>query len=263
MPLDLQEAARSLSSGVITRMDAGQARMLGSDRKTDGWVNFVHAATIGLNAEFARLATDVAWRRHWGNLTYAAAAFEALLHMTPVPLKITFSAAAASEAEGADKPQEKVPSYSMRANAIELAVVNTPIFGGRMNLQFPLSHPRDQLLDFVIIDALDPAHMREVVERLVTMLEQNLPFGRSSEDEEPEPSELGVLAVGSDILPGVRQIQATYAQIETATPVDVTLDGEIGLQTPIEVRVAPDPLRVLLPQKEHDRLISERLFLPR
>ncbi|MGO8951567.1 MAG: diacylglycerol/lipid kinase family protein [Ktedonobacterales bacterium] len=248
VPLDLPLAARTLGYGVTTEVDTGQARLLGSKRGSNPWVCFVHAATLGLNAEFARLATDVTWRQQWGNLTYATAALEAVLHMPSVSVKIEFSGLPRRNAPEPGKPVGFVASHIMQADVMQLAIVNTPIFGGPMNLQLPLSHPRDQLLDFVIIETLGPSRMLEVIQRLVSMLELKNPGGHRPLDDEPEQSDRDEPAMSGLILPGVWQIQAHSASIETELPADVTLDGELGLQTPIEIRVAPDPLRVLLPQ---------------
>ncbi len=247
LPLDLAQAARVIASGTVTSVDAGKARTLRNAEQEPRWVYFVHAATLGLNAEFARLATDVAHREQWGNLSYATAAFEALLRMPSIPLTIQFSGVRNSDVGGSGSGTVGSTSPTLRIDATQVSIVNTPIFGGRMNLQLPQSQPRDQLLDFVIIESLGPLRMLEMVEHLVAMLEQNLPFGRTTSDEDFARRERAeeVLAT-SRILPGVWQIQAEAAQILTDAPTDVTLDGELGLQTPVEIRVAQDPLRVLL-----------------
>jgi diacylglycerol kinase family enzyme len=215
--------------------------LLADSGQRSQWVSFVHAATLGLNAEFARLATDVARRRQWGGLTYASAAVEALLHIQAVPIKMDFFGVPGQE-----------PSSRIQADVVQVAAVNTPVFGGRMNLQLPLSHPRDRLLDFVVIEALDPSLMLEMIERLVSLVEHDYAQGHRPlvpELGENEPTEP---AVAGRIFPGVWHIQAQSAFIETMTPVDMTLDGELGLRTPVEIRVAKEPLLVLLPKPAGD-----------
>jgi diacylglycerol kinase (ATP) len=247
IPLDPAAAAWAIRTGVISEVDAGQVGQLADGGEHKPWISFVHAATLGLNAEFARLATDVARRRQWGSLTYASAAVEALLHVQALPIKIDFFGV--PDRRPSESPGEA--DYSIQADVVQVAAVNTPIFGGRMNLQLPLSHPQDQLLDFVIFEALDPSKMLEMIEHLVTLVEQDYARGRRSPAHqlpENEPDETGVLGL---TFPGVWHIQAQSAYIETTTPVDVTLDGELGLHTPIEIRVAKEPLRVLLPKPVH------------
>jgi diacylglycerol kinase (ATP) len=244
VPLDPSAAAWAIRSGVISEVDVGQVGLLADSGAQNRWVSFVHAATLGLNAEFARLATDVARRRQWRGLTYASAAVEALLHIQAVPIKIDFYGVPGSQTS--ESPGE--PDYSVQADVVQVAAVNTPIFGGRMNLQLPLSHPQDQLLDFVIIEALDPSKMVEMIERLVSLIEHDYARGRrpqGHESEERDPAEKGISGLK---FPGVWHIQAQSASIETSTPVDVTLDGELGLHTPLELRVAKEPLRVLVPK---------------
>jgi diacylglycerol kinase (ATP) len=248
VPLDPTAAARSLLTGLISEVDAGQVGLLAESGPHGPWVSFVHAATLGLNAEFARLATDVARRRQWGGLSYASAAVEALLHIQAVPIKMDFFGVPGQEPCG--RPGE--PSSRIQADVVQVAAVNTPVFGGRMNLQLPLSHPRDRLLDFVVIEALDPSLMLEMIERLVSLVEHDYAQGHRPlvpELGENEPTEP---AVAGRIFPGVWHIQAQSAFIETVTPVDMTLDGELGLRTPVEIRVAKEPLLVLLPKPAGD-----------
>jgi diacylglycerol kinase (ATP) len=244
VPLDPIAAAWAIRTGVISEVDAGQVGLLADSGEHNQWVSFVHAATLGLNAEFARLATDLARRRQWGGLSYASAAVEALLHVRAMPIKVDFFGVPGKRPS--ESPGE--PDYSIQADVVQVAAVNTPIFGGRMNLQLPLSHPQDQLLDFVIIEALDPSKMLEMIERLVSLVEHDYARGHRSlapQPQENEPAETGITGLN---FPGVWHIQAQSAYIETKSPVDVTLDGELGLHTPIEIRVAKEPLRVLLPK---------------
>jgi diacylglycerol kinase (ATP) len=249
IPLDPRAAAGVIRTGVISEVDAGQISTLADSGGRTQWVHFVHAATLGLNAEFARLATDVARRQHWGGLTYASAAVEALLHMQAVPIKIDFFGIPGGKPSGS--PGE--PDFSIQADVVQVAAVNTPIFGGRMNLQLPLSHAQDKLLDFVIIEALGPSKMVEMIESLVSLVEHDYSRGhrqlpQGSEESEPAESE----TAGRRTFPGVWHIQAQSASIETRIPVDLTLDGELGLRTPAEIRVARDPLGVLVPRPVHE-----------
>ncbi len=299
VPLDLAAAATAIRAGVPTNVDAGEVVLLektetkAPDNEPDGigqrltdllhpkrarqrrqqqqrqtTVNFVHAATLGLNAEFARLATDVARRQRWGSLTYATAALEAVLHIQPVSIKIHFSGVQSistqtaqtaqngqSEQDGLVASEITIPqaplTHLVEAHVVQLAAVNTPIFGGRMNLHLPLSHPSDQLLDFVLIEAIEPGRLRQTMEGLLRALER---MGDSLLHRAEEHMEADEIAA-SLALPGVQHIQAQSARIETPEPVEMTLDGELGLRTPVEIRVAAEPLRVLLPQSAHESLL--------
>ena len=53
-------------------------------------VCFLHAATLGLNVEFARLATDAQRRERLGSLTYAASALEAVTRYRPVDVTLRY-----------------------------------------------------------------------------------------------------------------------------------------------------------------------------
>jgi diacylglycerol kinase (ATP) len=244
IPLDPTAAAWAIRTGVISEVDVGQVGFPADGGAQKQWASFVHAATLGLNAEFARLATNVARRRQWGGLTYASAAVEALLRVQAVPIKVDLFGIPGRQPS--EPPRE--PDYRIQADVVQVAAVNTPIFGGRMNLQLPLSHPQDQLLDFVIIEALDPSKMFEMIERLVSLIEHDYALGHRPLALESEVNEPAETVTTGRSFPGVWHIQAQSAYIETKTPVAVTLDGELGLHTPIEIRVAKEPLRVLVPK---------------
>ncbi|HLY32555.1 MAG TPA: diacylglycerol kinase family protein, partial [Ktedonobacterales bacterium] len=85
---------------------------------------FLHALTLGLNVEFARLATDATQRQRWGAFTYAASAMEALQHARPVRLVLHIN-------DYQRYPQNKRPALSTRGRshvieclALQLAIVN-------------------------------------------------------------------------------------------------------------------------------------------
>jgi hypothetical protein len=54
----------------------------------------------------------------------------------------------------------------------------------------------------------------------------------------------------------LQRYQARAARIETPTPLDVTLDGEIRAQTPMLIRIAPEKLRVYLPAEARAALLE-------
>jgi diacylglycerol kinase family enzyme len=57
-------------------------------RDAVGSLSFLHAATLGLNAEFAHLATDASRRAALGGLTYPASSLEALTHLRSIAVRL-------------------------------------------------------------------------------------------------------------------------------------------------------------------------------
>ena len=75
LPLDLAAAAAAIASGVPTIVDAGRVLAISSSAAADArGTYFLHALTLGMNVEFARLATDLVRGQRWGRLNYAASA---------------------------------------------------------------------------------------------------------------------------------------------------------------------------------------------
>jgi diacylglycerol kinase family enzyme len=277
VPLDLVVAAGAIAAGQPMAIDAGQALpaltapgafsataasppapatatdagTTAENRPSDDVTNdvpnaalgayFLHALTLGLNVQFARLATDVARRQRFGPLTYATSALQALATYHPVAVTLRFSGLKTDEGEARDEV--------ITARVVEVAVVNTPAFGGAMNMRLPDVGMRDALLDFLVLEALDPARMRQMVEALLAALGR-LPetarggaHGRTAlgHDMARADQELGLA------LPGIKRYKARSALIETERSLDVTLDGEVCMHTPVLVRVVPDLVRVFLP----------------
>jgi diacylglycerol kinase family enzyme len=69
----IDRAVGLLRGGKVSTIDLGRLVVPGRDP-----LHFVHAATVGLNVSFARLATRASLRRRLGRLTYAFAAAVAL-----------------------------------------------------------------------------------------------------------------------------------------------------------------------------------------
>src|SRR4029450_2460746 len=130
---------------------------------------FLHALTLGLNVAFARLATDVAQRRRWGKLAYAAAAIEGVTQFAPVPITIHLSHSNGTEVTEA--------ATSLTCQAVQLAMVNLPLFGGALQLRLPGAGGGSGVLDMVIIEALEPLQLRAVVERLLAALSESTERG--------------------------------------------------------------------------------------
>jgi diacylglycerol kinase family enzyme len=65
---------------------------------------------------------------------------------------------------------------------------------------------------------------------------------------------------GDTLFPGIRRYQARAVSIETTTPAQMTLDGELSVQTPVQIRVEPSALAVLLPQGETGVVVSSASY---
>lgn len=98
----------------------------------------------------------------------------------------------------------------VRCRALQVFVANTPVLGGALNLRLSGVVEDDRLLNVLVVEA-------------------------------PE------WRLGAALLPRVRRYVTRAVVVETAEPLEVTLDGEIRMRTPLLVRVAERPVPVLLP----------------
>ena len=148
----------------------------------------------------------------------------------PLPEGTTASRAISIERESSVR--------TIEGDVIQIAAVVTPVFGGARNLRLPDVNLTDRLLDFVVIEALEPRHLLQLIERLQEMLEHV----RSNADQPQAAAD----ALHQDV-PGLWRFKARSAHVVTPENVDVTLDGEIRARTPLDVYTVPDALRVLVP----------------
>lgn len=137
VPLDPLAAAMSQGSGTLCAIDAGQVIVPGSPVRY-----FAHAATAGVNAVFARHATDQSLRDRFGRLSYPLAALVALHQYRPFECELRIDGA---------------PIRPLRL--AHLAVVNAPIFGGPLDLRLNGARVDDQMLDVIAIEHLRTRHL--------------------------------------------------------------------------------------------------------
>jgi undecaprenyl-diphosphatase len=134
IPVDPQRAAELLARGKVSTIDLGRLVVPGERPR-----HFVHAATIGLNVNFAKLATRASIRAHLGRLTYVAAALAALR----------------------DRPTFECDLHhdgrSEHFRLAQLSVINAPIFGGALGMRVGGVNLDDRLLDVIAFEAL-PLH---------------------------------------------------------------------------------------------------------
>jgi len=133
IPMRIEDAARLLREGKVSTVDLGRLDAPGEAPK-----HFVHAATVGLNVSFAKLATQASLRHRLGRLTYAVAAAAALRRRRPFVCTIT--------SEGS----------STTSRLMQLAVINAPVFGGFLGLKVRGADPDDRRLDVLAVEELPP-----------------------------------------------------------------------------------------------------------
>lgn len=264
IPQDLLQAAEVIASGKEQEVDIGiaqpaeQAPHIASSTPTSPVIEhvarqkhgfFAHALTVGLNVEFARLATNVATRQRYGRLTYPVVALGLLKSKEALEVSLRFEGIALPPQTALFPRQHTQTSFTekeqspLHYRALQVAVVNAPIFGGQWQLAIPGATMSDGLLDIVVIEDID-------LSKLNTRLADF--FNLQKQQALPPSDELEQLFVHHPAeltdIPGIHHIQARGVTITTnADPRDVTLDGEVRGQTPMHVRMAEERLPVLVP----------------
>lgn len=134
IPTNPRQAVGLLTDGKIATIDLGRLVAPGQPAR-----HFVHAATVGLNVNFAKLATRASIRAHFGRFTYLVAASNALR----------------------DRPSFECELHhggqQDRLTLAQLSVINAPVFGGSLGLSLDGSNPDDRLLDVLAVEDI-PAH---------------------------------------------------------------------------------------------------------
>jgi YegS/Rv2252/BmrU family lipid kinase len=193
IPVDVDGALRVIADGRWTRVDLAE---------TEHGV-FCHAAAVGINTEFARAANSV--RTRIGRLSYPIAALQVFLHRRRYPIRLKL-----------DSRSECVETY-------QVAVVNAPVYGGRLNLEVDAANLKDQKLGVVVVDEIEVGAILQAAVRVV----QGRPLR----------------------VHGVQTFTTTEACIETDEQLGITLDGEVRGTTPCTIRVLPDALKVFVPKE--------------
>lgn len=222
IPLALEQAAQTVAWGEPQPVDAGQVLYL-DEPSEDAY--FLHALTLGLNVEFARLATDAAQRRRWGRLTYAVSAFESLEHYKPLAATLRFS----------DVGGVTERSLVLQSDIALLAAINLPVLGGRMEFRAPGVRSDDQLLDYLLLEARAPRDIGQALAEALNLL------GGATQALLGHRDPIDLAA------PGVRWIRARSLHIETDEAAGVTVDGEVHRHTPAVAQVAPLPVQMIIP----------------
>jgi diacylglycerol kinase (ATP) len=255
IPQDLRLAATTIAQGRQQLIDIGVARPAEQAPHTAGKNTpaldahmtppkqgyFAHALTVGLNVQFAQLATSIATRQRYGRLTYPLTALEVLKSHTVLDVELRFEGLVMQSGAVPVQPNETIPP--LRCRALQVAVINAPIFGGAWQLAIPGASLQDRLLDILVIEDIDRATLGAAIAHFLYHQEQ-------------QPSDRDLWQARYPLLhtaeltgmPGLHHLRARGVTIVTMDdPRDVTLDGEIRGKTPIHTHMAKQCLRVLVP----------------
>jgi len=255
IPQDLREAAQVIAQGKEHQIDIGVARPaeqasplatkhqagpLPQQVAPQNYGFFVHALTVGVNVLFAHRATNAAMRKRFGRMTYPVAALETFVTHDALDIQLNFEGLAMPQASATTQGQT-----SLRGRALQVAVINTPIFGGERELAIPSSSFNDHVLDIVVIEQMDVETLGKSIAQFFGLKEHagiSLHVGEKRTFRH-HPAELSGV-------PGIHHMQARGVTVMTsADPQNATLDGEVQGQTPMYVHVADQRLRVRVPDQ--------------
>ena len=267
IPQDIGEAAQVIAQGREQKVDVGAAqsaaqvthpgtpaqngRVVPHDA-SHPFAYFAHALTVGVNVQFARIATDVATRERFGRMTYPYAALKTAAARDALDIRLEFEGLALPQAtisaqEGAALPQGATSETltTLRCRALQVAVINTPIFGGQREFAIARSSYEDSLLDIVVFEQMDMGTLGKNIARSFAPKKHIVaPLAPGEKRTSTHhPAELSGI-------PGMHHVKARGVTITTsADPREVTFDGEVRGQTPIYVYVADERLRVRIPDQ--------------
>ncbi len=200
--------------GNLRTIDLGVILPLGTDASGAPAPHyFCSVAGLGLDGEVARRANELPrWVRGHGG--YALTLVPTIFRFAAFPVKISTS-------------DDGMGCWSIRSDqpTILAAFANTSTYGGGMRIA-PRARMDDGQLDVCVIAGVDPFKL--------ACLFPTVYFGQH----------LGVREV--------EYFQAARVRVETETPFDVYADGEYVCRTPVEVRVEPAALRIIVGSKSRD-----------
>jgi diacylglycerol kinase (ATP) len=260
IPQNIQQTAEVIGQGHVEEVDIGMAQPAeqaphpaskSQNKPVLAHISpqqhsyFAHVLTVGVNVEFARMATNVATRQRFGRLTYPIAALEVLRNHQPVDVTLHFEGLKLVPPPGTTLSPEEIADLStLKCRVLQVAVVNAPIFGGSWQLSIPGASLEDRLLDIVAFEDIDLGKLNNAIARFFNSREN----GSAQPDSpwhERHPSANSAELTG---IPGIHHVQARAVEITTNNdPRDATLDGEVRGQTPLYSRVADQRLKVMVP----------------
>jgi diacylglycerol kinase family enzyme len=129
IPLNPRLAAEQIATGDVSNVDLGRLVRAGQPP-----AYFAHAASVGLNVNFAKLATRASVRARLGRLTYLAAAVYSLREATPFTCVLQHG--------------DAVDELAL----LQLSVISAPVVGGSLGLSIRGPYPNDHRLDVLAIE---------------------------------------------------------------------------------------------------------------
>ena len=263
IPQDIGEAARVIAQGKEQEVDVGAARPAEQAKRPDPpsqsdgisaqdgshpYAYFAHALTVGVNVQFARIATNVATRERFGRMTYPYAALKTAAARDALDIRLDFEGLALPQVtvstQGAASPTPETLT-TLRARALQVAVINTPIFGGEREFAIARSSFADRLLDIVVFEQMDMGTLGKNIARSFAPKKHTVapPASGETRSSTHHPAELTGI-------PGMHHVQAAGVTITTSVdPREATFDGELRGHTPIYVYVADQPVKVRMPDQ--------------
>ena len=254
LPLDLRQAVAVIASGQPTAIDIGvayppqQVKSLSSTQEAASvhmqpckQLYFVHALTIGINVEFARLATNPVIRQQYQQRAYTFALLEATKAFKAFDVELSFDGLVMRSDSSAASTITPEP-VALSCPVVQVAVVNTPVFGGALQMQIPGVSLNDQMLDIIIVEDLP---LQSLITRVIHFFSREEPYAAGPTHWPAKCPAL--LPAERTKIPGIHHVQARAVTIATRNGVrDVTLDGELRSRTPVYTRAADERLRVVL-----------------
>lgn len=153
IPRRIEDAVHLLVAGKVSTIDVARCIPdVGEPR------SFVHAAGMGVQAGFARLAASASLRRRLGRLTYVVATTGALLARRPFRCEVI------------------IGDRRLRLRLVHLMVFNVPLYGGPLNLRLT-GGIDDRRLDILAIE--DMSLVRFLL-TLAPMLFGHVPHSRGT-----------------------------------------------------------------------------------
>ena len=264
IPQDISEAAQVIAQGIEQEVDVGAGQSaerashasapsepveVSKQDESQLYGYFAHALTVGVNVQFAHIATNVATRERFGRMTYPYAALKTATARDALDIRLDFDGLALPQttvtAQEGGVPPTPETLTTLRCRALQVAVINTPIFGGEREFSIARSSFADRLLDIVVFEQMDMGSLGKNIARSFAPRKHTVTPLTPGETRTSahHPAELTGI-------PGMHHVQAQGVTITTsADPHDVTFDGEVRGHTPIFVHVADKRLRVRVPDQ--------------
>jgi diacylglycerol kinase (ATP) len=257
IPMDIERAATIISLGKSQLIDVGIAQPAEQEPLPNSSSNdmsaestipasqkmyFAHALTVGLNVQFARLATQTQVRQRYGAFTYPYAVYEALRNYEHIEAVLEFEGLLSQADKTSSSAFIHEPAL-LHCHTAQVTVVNAPVFWGQWQARVPGVSIYDRVLDIVIIE---DGMLEELLSRITRFFKRESstsPDKHAKHAQYPQllPAEL------TDI-PGVHHVQARGVKITTLQSVQAaTLDGELRGRTPLHVQIALEQLHLIVP----------------